>query len=245
MNENSYRVRLTRRTFFIEELRGCVLLVGMEDFLATINEEPGVKARFLTRVVGVEVDTDRLGTVARLEPFHRKAVEEMGFGWDRCWRAEQIHGAEIKRVNKGEAAFIVDGVDGLITNDRGVILGIYVADCGAVYLVDQKTGAIGLLHSGKKGTELGILKKALNMMEVEFGTKPEDVKVVLAPCIRPPAYEVDFASEIRLQAKELGVKEENFNDCGICTSEDIESYYSYRMEKGATGRMLALLGKYE
>ncbi len=217
----------------------------MGDFLGTINRVPGVKARFLTRVAGVEVDTDRFATVERLEPFHRQAVEEMGFGWDGCWRAEQVHGAEIKRVDKGDEAFIVDGVDGLITNDLGVMLGIYVADCGAVYIADKETGAIGLLHSGKKGTELGILGKALKMMGTEFGTKPEDVSVVLAPCIRPPAYEVDFASEIRSQAREAGVKDEHFNDCGICTSEDTEIYYSYRMEKGATGRMLALLGKYE
>jgi len=124
-----------------------------------------------------------------------------------------------------------------------LVLGIYVADCGAIYIVDQKTGALGLLHSGKKGTELGILSKAIAQMVAEFGSDPEDLVVALAPCIRPPAYEIDFAKDIRQQALAAGVKEENYHDCGVCTSSDLDQYYSYRVEKGATGRMLALLGK--
>jgi copper oxidase (laccase) domain-containing protein len=140
---------------------------------------------------------------------------------------------------------MIEGVDGLISADDGVLLGIYVADCGAIYLADQVTGAIGLLHSGKRGTELGILSRALAMMQEEFGTDPGVVVVVLAPCIRPPAYEVDFASQIRKQAMDAGVRNENFTDCGICTSQDLETYYSYRTEMGATGRMLALIGKHE
>lgn len=217
----------------------------MKDFLAQINSINGLDARFLTRVEGVAVDTDRLATVARLEPFHRDSVKEMGFSWDQCWRAEQVHGAVVAVIRGGEKASMIAGVDGLISADAGVLLGIYVADCGAIYLADQVTGAIGLLHSGKKGTELGILSRALEMMKEEFGTKAGDVMVVLAPCIRPPAYEVDFASEIRQQAMAAGVRDENFTDCGICTSQDLGTYYSYRTEMGATGRMLALIGKHE
>jgi len=217
----------------------------MKGFLAQINSKNGLEARFLTRVEGVNVDADRLATLARLEPFHRDSVKEMGFSWGQCWRAEQVHGAEIAIIRSGDLASMVEGVDGLISADAGVLLGIYVADCGAIYLADQVTGAIGLLHSGKKGTELGILPKALAMMQREFGTMAGDVVVVLAPCIRPPAYEVDFASEIRQQAMEAGVRDENFTDCGICTSQDLETYYSYRAEMGVTGRMLALLGRHQ
>ena len=217
----------------------------MENFLDILNQEEGVNARFVGRMAGVEVDTDRLATVARLEPAHRAVVEEMGFSWDVCWRAEQVHGAEIAVVKSDglSEAEVIDGVDGLITNEMSLVLGIYVADCGAIYLLDKKTKALGLLHSGKKGTELGILAKALEMMAEEYGTDAADVVVVLAPCIRPPAYEVDFASEIREQALNAGISEENYVDCGVCTSCDLENFYSYRIEKGSTGRMLALLGR--
>jgi len=216
----------------------------MEIFLGPLESMDGVQAKFVGRVSGVEVDTDRFATVARLEPYHIEVAEKMGFSWDTCWRAEQVHGAEIAVVETGAMeAKTIEGVDGLITKESNLVLGIYVADCGAIYIVDRKTGALGLLHSGKKGTELKILSKAITMMGEEFGSDPKDLVVVLAPCIRPPAYDVDFAEEIRQQACDAGVSEENYYDCEICTSSDLDCYYSYRVEKGATGRMLALLGK--
>ena len=78
-------------------------------------------------------------------------------------------------------------------------------------------------------------------MRHDFGTEPEDLIVVLAPCIRPPHYEVDFAQTIKEQALAQGVLAGNYHDCGICTASDLSRYYSYRVEKGNTGRMLALL----
>jgi hypothetical protein len=63
--------------------------------------------------------------------------------------------------------------------------------------------------------------------------------VQLSPCIRPPHYEIDFAAKILRQCREVGVKE--VHDCGVCTACDLQNYYSYRAEKGRTGRMLALL----
>ena len=54
------------------------------------------------------------------------------------------------------------------------------------------------------------------------------------------AYEIDFAAEIVRQCRDAGVKE--IHDSGVCTACDLEHYYSYRAEKGKTGRMLALLG---
>ncbi len=64
--------------------------------------------------------------------------------------------------------------------------------------------------------------------------------VRLSPCIRPPHYEVDFASEIIRQSRALGVQ--HIHDSGTCTAGDLGRYYSYRAEKGRTGRMLAVIG---
>jgi copper oxidase (laccase) domain-containing protein len=63
--------------------------------------------------------------------------------------------------------------------------------------------------------------------------------VQLSPCIRPPHYEIDFAAEIVRQCRAAGVN--HVHDCNICTACDLARYYSYRVEKGKTGRMLALL----
>jgi copper oxidase (laccase) domain-containing protein len=131
------------------------------------------------------------------------------------------------------------GCDGIITNQRCIMLGVYVADCCAVYVVDSDTPAIGLIHSGRKGTELGVVTNAITQMVDRFGSDPANMIVQLSPCIRPPHYEVDFAAEIVRQCHALDVKE--IHDSGVCTACDLDHYYSYRAEKGKTGRMLALL----
>ncbi len=155
--------------------------------------------------------------------------------------AEQVHGCEIGVLRQGEELPLmpVTGADALVTNRRDLCLGIYVADCCAVYLADPVTRAIGLVHAGKKGAELGIVPAAIGVMAREFGVAPATLVVQLSPCIRPPWYEVDFAAEIVRQAKDAGVR--TVEDRGTCTAADPQRYYSYRREKGRTGRMLALL----
>jgi len=155
--------------------------------------------------------------------------------------ARQVHGNQTAVINSEVAAdHCFEGCDGLITNQRDVCLGIYVADCCAVYLVDQNGRGISLVHSGKKGTQLGVVSRAIDSMRKEFGIAPTDLIVQLSPCIRPPHYEIDFAADIVRQCRDAGIKE--VHDSGICTACDLEHYYSYRAEKGRTGRMLALLG---
>ena len=76
-------------------------------------------------------------------------------------------------------------------------------------------------------------------MREHFRSNPVDLVVHLSPCIRPPHYEIDFAAEIVRQCRDAGIEE--IHDNGICTACDLDRYYSYRAEKGRTGRMLALL----
>jgi copper oxidase (laccase) domain-containing protein len=181
----------------------------------------------------------------QLRPFHEASVVEFAGKTSRWWRAEQIHGNAVAVVPgcqetvAADGLPVVPGVDGLVTREAGVVLAIYVADCGAIWLADRESGAIGLLHSGKKGTEANILQQALRRMSEHFGTRPENVTAALGPCIRPPDYEVDFASEIERQAARAGVG--NFIDCGLNTASDSARFYSYRKELGKTGRMMALI----
>ena len=208
-------------------------------FLAPLIGSPSHRADFIERIPGVTTSTDKEETLRRLKPYHDEAAHVMGF--DRTFHADQVHGAEIAVITTS-SPLLTHGVDGLITNEN-LLLGIHVADCGALYLLDRETGAIGLLHSGKNGTELNITGKAVREMSLNFGTRPANLVVVLAPCIRPPHYEIDFAATIREQALAAGVLEENYHDCGLCTASDLNRFYSYRIEKGNTGRLLALLGR--
>lgn len=214
-------------------------------FLDSLNEIPGVRAGWVERVPDLPITGDRDEAMKQLRPLHEAEVSSFGGKVSEWWRAEQVHGNEVAvvpdapRIIAPDGLPVVPGVDGLVTSKCGVALAIYVADCGAIWLADRKTGAIGLLHSGKKGTESNIFGNALALMAGHFGTKPEDVTAVLGPCIRPPDYDVDFAAEIGRQADRAGVG--NFIDCGLNTASDLSRFYSYRKELGKTGRMMALI----
>ena len=176
----------------------------------------------------------------RLDGIHREVRTELGLAGKSFLSAQQIHGKEIAVIDRmPERDECFAACDGLITNQPGVALGIYVADCCAVYLIDPARRVIGLVHSGKKGTELRIVEKALQLLTETFGSAPEDIIVQLSPCIRPPHYEIDFAAHIVRTCRERGVSQ--VHDSGVCTACDLDRYYSYRAEKGKTGRMLALL----
>lgn len=208
-------------------------------FLSPLRESGGHCADFVERIAGIETTTDKDETLARLEPYHAAAAKSLGFS--KIYYAEQIHGAEIAVVAQ-DTPLVSVGADALISAEP-VLLGIHVADCGALYLLDRKTEAIGLLHSGIKGTELNITGQTIEAMTRHFNTDPKDLVAILAPCIRPPHYEVDFATEIRKQAITAGITPPNYYDCELCTASDLGRFYSYRREKGNTGRLLALLGR--
>ncbi len=184
---------------------------------------------------------DKAEVLKRLDAAHREIRTRLGMGDGPLLTAEQVHGNEIAVIDgptKSDQPF--GACDGMITNQSGLALGIYVADCCAVYLVDPVTPAVGLVHSGKKGTELEIAGIALDQMAARFGSKMSSMIVQLSPCIRPPHYEIDFAATIVQQCRDRGVPQ--IHDSGTCTACDLDSFYSYRAEKGRTGRMLALLG---
>jgi hypothetical protein len=214
-------------------------------FLAALNAIPGVRAGWVERVPELTITGDRDQAMQQLRPIHQAAVLKFAGPTARWWRAEQVHGNTVAiipgsmQITAPDGLPVIPGVDGLLTRKAGVVLAIYVADCGVIWLTDRRTGAIGLLHSGKNGTAANIFGVALNQMTEHFGTRPQDLTAVLSPCIRPPDYEVDFAAEIARQACRAGVG--NFIDCGLNTASDPARFYSYRQQLGKTGRMMALI----
>ena len=207
---------------------------------AALEAVPFVQHGFIARVAGIDVAHDKAEALRRLDGVHREARRSLGIGELPFVTAEQVHGREVAVIDTPLTADQrFDGCDGLVTNQPALVLAIYVADCGAVFLVDRVRRAIGLVHSGKKGTELGIVGNAIDLMRERFGSAPEDLIVQLSPCIRPPHYEIDFAADVFRQCRERGVKQ--IHDSGVCTACDLGRYYSYRAEKSRTGRMVALL----
>ena len=226
-------MRETHRTPNLEQSR--------IEYFPALSAVDSIRHAFVGRIPGINVVSDKTEALRRLDAVHREYRREIGVGDWPLITAQQVHGDKIAVIDHSigrDREFA--GCDGLITNRNRIALGIHVADCCAVYIVDPKTPAVGLMHSGKKGTELSIVSKAIREMSAQFASDPGDLIVQLSPCIRPPHYEIDFAATIIEQCRAAGVKK--IYDSGACTACDIGRYYSYRAEKGKTGRMLALLG---
>ena len=225
-------------------------------FFPALSELGGWLRHGLTlRVPGVDVAVDRDEAVSRLRGGHVAAAGGLGFSSDQLVWAEQVHGVEVAWVDGVDGVdgvggvdgvdgvgALMGGVDGLVSARVGCGLGIYVADCCAVYVVDPRCRAVALLHSGRRGSDGGIVRRGIDELVRRCGSRPADLVVQLSPCIRPPWYEVDFAAMIRRDARDCGVPAGQIHDDGTCTASDLGRFYSYRAERGRTGRMCAVLG---
>ncbi len=82
-------------------------------------------------------------------------------------------------------------IDGLCTNDPGVTLVIYCADCVPLYFFDSKNRAVGLAHAGWRGTAAGMARIMAERMGEEFGTDPKELLAAIGPSIGKDCFEVD------------------------------------------------------
>lgn len=214
----------------------------VETFLA-LSAIPGLRHGFLLRVPSIDVDCERDEALRRLTPAHHETLRRLGIAPEHLATGEQVHSAHVEIVSGAEPLHVhFPDTDALATDIPGQYLGAWVADCGAVFLIDPVKKACAIVHSGRVGTEREIVPATIAVMQEAFETKPRDLIVQLAPCIRPPAYEVDFASQIISDTLAAGVLPHHLHDCGTCTTSDPDRYYSYREEKGRTGRMFAYIG---
>lgn len=129
------------------------------------------------------------------ENFRRAAAHlNMTSGSIVC--SHQTHTTNVRKItadDKGKGTVRerdYSDVDGLITNEKGIILATFFADCVPLFIVDPVNKAIGLSHSGWRGTVGKMGKVTLDKMQMEYGTQPKDVKVVIAPSICQNCYEV-------------------------------------------------------
>lgn len=115
---------------------------------------------------------------------------------DKIVCSRQTHTTNVRFVTKEDCGKGVveqpdyDDVDGLITNEPGILLCTSYADCVPLYFVDPKNRAIGLGHSGWRGTVNRMGEAMLKAMNDSFGTKPEDVLAAIGPSICQECYEV-------------------------------------------------------
>ena len=127
----------------------------------------------------------------------RRAAAVFGKTADDIVCSIQTHTTNIRKVTSSDKGKGVtkerdySDIDGLITNESGIILAAFYADCVPVFIVDTVNRAIGLIHSGWRGTVGRIGQSALDAMSKEYGTKPGGVRAAIAPSICQNCYEVD------------------------------------------------------
>jgi polyphenol oxidase len=114
-----------------------------------------------------------------------------------------VHCVSAAKSHNGGQAQATDAptADGLITQEPGVLLVVQTADCVPILLADTRTRAVAAVHSGWRGTLRRIAEKTLGRMQIEFGTRPEDVVAAIGPAIGRCCYEVgsEVAKEFHSQ----------------------------------------------
>ncbi len=181
-----------------------------------------VRHGFSTRLGGVSegfLSELNLGFARGDEPEHvrenfRRIGAAIGFDPDSLVLSDQTHTTQVRQVTEADRGkgFSVpkdyEDVDGLITDVPGLTLATFYADCVPLFFVDPVRHAIGLSHSGWKGTVNRMGLQTLQRMGEAFGTKPEDVIAAIGPSICQDCYEVSedvalrFKKEFWAQADE-------------------------------------------
>ncbi len=128
---------------------------------------------------------------------YRLFCRAAGFDSGSLVTGNQDHHTNIRRVTVEHRGIGVwrekdmESIDGLCTDQSGVTLVIYCADCVPLYFVDEAHHAIGLAHAGWRGTAAGMAKVMVERMAVEFGTRPEELLAAIGPSICQSCFEVD------------------------------------------------------
>lgn len=161
-------------------------------------------------------------------------------------------------------------IDALITDKKNLYIFLLTADCAPVIIYDPVNHAVGLVHAGWKGVDLGIVRKVIKRLSDLYESKPENLIVGIGPSARRDSYikenpaqeddlkwkgfistlengkyQIDFVGLCKKQLVESGVKVKNIFDCEIDTVKDNRFFSHYReksMDIGKQGRFTCIVG---
>lgn len=183
----------------------------------------------------------------------------------------QTHGVGLRQIGPEFVALpptvrrmILEGVDGVMTREPGLCIGVSTADCIPVLLYDSEHRAAAAVHAGWRGTVRRIVQKAVAAMRLSFGTRPQAVRAVIGPGISVAHFEVgdevyrlfeEAAFDMskiavhkerwhlnlpecnRLQLLEAGLETANIHQSAVCTYEMADDYFSARRLGTDSGRL--------
>jgi YfiH family protein len=181
--------------------------------------------------------------------------------------ARQAQAGRVALVSEAQRGTRIAQVDALITNLPGVPLILRFADCVPILFYDPRHRAIGVAHSGWRGTVAKVGANAVRAMTEAFGSEPRDLYACVGPSIGPCCYEVgaDVHGQIEQAFPDAGdlliggngrvhldlweanarlLRELGVGDievAGICTADHTGDFYSWRREHAHTGRFAAVV----
>lgn len=141
----------------------------------------------------------------RVDENYKRICTALGMDTRNLVLSDQVHDTIVYQASKKDCQGQrlqekkLEGIDGLITDEKEVVLCTSYADCVPLFFVDERHKAIGSSHSGWRGTAGKIGAKTVKAMQQAYGTMPEEVKVVIGPSICQSCYEVseDVYQEMR------------------------------------------------
>ena len=165
---------------------------------------PDIVHAFSTRLGGVSrgiyssmnLSFTRGDEDAAVHENYRRLADAVGFSTEDIVTSDQTHTANVRVVTEADRGNGITkprpytDVDGMVTNVPGLVLATFYADCVPLYFVDPVHHAIGLSHSGWRGTVARIGEVTVEKMKEEYGTEPEDLYTAIGPSICQDCYEV-------------------------------------------------------
>lgn len=244
-----------------------------------------VRHGFTTRLGGVSegiwssmnLSFTRGDKAEHVQENYRRIADAVGFPVEKIVCSDQTHTTNVEAVTAGRCGEGVlrprtwSDVDGMVTNVPGVVLATFYADCVPLYFVDPVHRAVGLSHSGWRGTVGQIGAVTLRKMRDEYGTDPADVLAAVGPSICQDCYEVSadvaeaFEREFSGHEEEIltdkgngkyqldlwranaivlseaGILQEHLSVTDICTCCNPRLLFSHRASRGKRGNLGAFL----
>ena len=201
----------------------------------------------------------------------------IGFAKEQVVLSAQVHETVVRRATKADCGKGIikprdyTTVDAQITNEPGVALTVFMADCVPVFFYDPVGKAIGTAHAGWRGTIGRIAEKTVQAMEKEFGCNPKDIEAYIGVSICGDCYTVGgevaelFLKEFseattqtveqkkdgtcqldlwqvnRIILEQAGVLPENIVIGGVCTKCHSDVLYSHRVQGNDRGSLVGFL----
>ncbi len=199
------------------------------------------------------------------EPAPQKQfVEHLGLERESVVLVDAVHGTQVQEVGRHDGGTTIPHMDGLITQETGIFVGVLPADCFPVFFYEKTTGTAAVAHAGWRGVVAGIVTKTVQRLR-EIGVSQESLYMTIGPGLRvdhmeigedvlPHFWDYEYALEQRRdkifvdlpkiitnQAQGAGLHLANINDFQECTYCLKQKYFSYRRDN-TEERMLALIG---